>query len=136
MGGKSVEHTAVVFYKWESVGKITGPTPEQKLLATITDLPALVLDPPESLTLSAGKPGRPRVLVTRFDGAKTPLTIEPEPELPGVRFDNNTLQPGDTQVELRVTASGAVKPGWFRLRAGGVVSPPIELKGEGGKDEE
>ena len=84
--------------------------------------------------------GRLRVLVTSYDDAKTPLktplTIEPEPELPGVRFDNNTLQPGGTQVELRVTASGAVKPGWFRLRAGGVVSPPIELKGEGGKDEE
>jgi len=136
MGGKSVEHTAVVFYKWESVGKITGPTPEQKLLATITDLPALVLEPPESLTLSAGKPSRLRVLVTRFDDAKQPLTLEPEPELPGVRFDNNTLQPGDTQVELRVTASGAMKPGWFRLRAGGVLSPPIELKGEGAKDEE
>jgi len=76
------------------------------------------------------------VLVTGFDGPKTPLTLEPEPELPGVRFHNNTLQPGGTQVELRVTASGAVKPGWFRLRAGGVASPPIELKGEGAKDEE
>jgi hypothetical protein len=136
MGGKSVEHSAVVFYKWESVGKITGPTPEQKLLATITDLPAVVLDPPESLTLSAGKPSRLRVLVTRFDGAQTPLTLEPEPEIPGVKFENNTLQPGGTQVELRVTASGTVKPGWFRLRAGGAVSPPIELKVAGAKDEE
>jgi hypothetical protein len=96
----------------------------------------VVLDPPESLTLSAGKPSRLRVLVTRFDGAKTPLTFEPEPQLPGVTFENNTLQPGGTLIELRVSASVAVKPGWFRLRAGGAVSPPIELKGEGAKDEE
>jgi hypothetical protein len=136
MEGKTVEHTAVVFYKWESAGKITGPIAEQQLLATITDLPPVVLDPPESFTLPEGKPGRLRVLVTRFDGAKTPLTVEPEPALPGVKFENNVLPPGATQVELRVTASGKVKPVWFHLRAGSAVSPPIELKMEAGNEGE
>jgi hypothetical protein len=136
MNGKVVEHSAVVCYEWESVGKISGPTPEQKLLAAITDLPPVVLEPPESLTLEQGKPSRIRVLVKRFDGGKTPLTLEPEPALPGVKIENNVLEPGATQVDLRVTASAKVAPGWFHLRAGDAVSPPIELKSESDKDEE
>ncbi|HYM09199.1 MAG TPA: PPC domain-containing protein [Bryobacterales bacterium] len=134
MNGKTVEHTAEVFYQWESVGKITGPITEQKLLATVTTLPPVVLEPPDTVTLKAGKQARVRVLVQRFDGGKTPLTLEPEPALPGVKVENNVAQPGASQVvELRLTAAGAVKPGWFRLRAGAAVSPPIELKRE--KDE-
>jgi hypothetical protein len=132
LDGKTIEHNADVFYRWESVGKVTGPTDEQKLLVTITDLPAVVLEPPETLSLSPGKPGRLRVLVTRFDGAKTPLTIAPDPELPGVQFDHNVLEPGATQIDLRVTASGKV----FRLRVGESVSPPIQLKSGAAKDEE
>ena len=136
MDGKRIEHNAEVFHRWESVGKVTGPTDEQKLLVTITDLPAVVLDPPETLSLSPGKPSRLRVLVTRFDGGKTPLTIAPDPPLPGVQFERNVLEPGATQIELRVTASGKVPSGGFRLRAGESVSPPIQLKSGGAKDEE
>ena len=136
MDGKTTEHSAEVFYRWESVGKITGPTEEQKILVTITDLPPIVLEPPETLSLSPGKPGRLRVLVTRFDGGKTPLTIAPDPELPGVQFERNVLEPGATQIELRVTASGKVPSGSFRLRAGESVSPPIQLKSGAARDEE
>jgi len=46
------------------------------------------------------------------------------------------LEPGATQIELRVTASGKVPSGGFRLRAGESVSPPIQLKSGGAKDEE
>ena len=136
LDGKTIEHNAKVFYRWESVGKITGPTDEQKLLVTITDLPRVVLEPPETLSLSPAKPGRLRVLVTRFDGGKTPLTITPDPELPGVQFERNVLEPGATQIELRVTASGPVPSAVFRLRAGESVSPPIQLKRGAAKDEE
>ena len=136
MDGKTIDHNAEVFYRWESVGKITGPTDEQKLLVTITDLPPVVLEPPETLSLSPGKPGRLRVLVTRFDGGKTPLPIAPDPELPGVRFERNVLEPGATQIELRVTAAGKVSSRPFRLRAGESFSPPIQLKSGAAKDEE
>jgi len=136
MEGRTVDHIAEILYKWESAGKVTGPIEKQELLATIIDLPPVVLDPPETLTLSSGKPGRLRVLVSRFDGGKTPLTLVPEPALPGVKFENNVLPPGANQIELRVTASNAIKAGQFRLRTAGAVSPPVEVKAAGGREEE
>jgi len=126
--GHTVEHDGEVQYKWESVGKVSGPIEDQQLVATISDLPPVLLEPPESLTLTPGKPARFRVLVTRFDGGKTPLLVEPETPLDGVKFENNELAPGASQVEMRVTASGRIKPGTFRLKAGPGISPAITLR--------
>jgi quinohemoprotein amine dehydrogenase alpha subunit-like protein len=126
--GRTVEHGGEVQYKWESVGKVSGPIEDQKLVATITDLPPVLLEPPESLTLTLGKAARFRVLVTRFDGGKTPLTVEPEMPLAGVEFGNNVLEPGASQIEMRVTASDRIKPGTFRLKAGPGISPAITLR--------
>jgi hypothetical protein len=135
LAGRSVEHGGEVQYKWESVGKVSGPIEDQQLVATISDLPPVLLESPESLTLTPGKPARFRVLVTRFDGAKIPLTIEPEMPLEGVKFENNVLAPGASQVELRVTASDRFKPGSFRLKAGPGISPVINLRaGQGSED--
>ena len=130
MEGKTAEHTAEVLYLWESVGKITGPVEDQQLAATITDLPPILLETPETLTLQSGKPARLKVRVKRFDGGKTSLTIEPDPVLEGVKFDGNVLEPGSSQLELRVSAGGPVKATSFRLRTGAALSPPIELKSE------
>ena len=103
---------------------------DQQLAATITDLPPILLETPETLTLEPGKPARLKVRVKRFDGGKTPLTIEPDQVLEGVKFDGNVLEPGSSQLELRVSAGGTVKATSFKLRAGAAVSPPIELKSE------
>ena len=130
MDGKVVEHTAEVLYLWESVGKITGPTEDQQVMATVTALPAALLDAPQSLVLTPGKVARMKVRVERFDGGKDPLRIEPEPALPGVKFENNVIEPGASQIELRVSAVGPVAAKAFRLRAGGAASPQIELQTE------
>lgn len=130
MDGKTAEHTAQVLYLWESVGKITGPTEDQQVLATVTALPAVLLDSPESLSLAPGKVARMKVRVERFDGGKDPLKIEPDPALPGVKFDNTVIEPGTTQIEVRVSATGPVTAKDFRLHAGAVVSPRIELQVE------
>ena len=130
MDGKTVEHGAEIQYLWESVGKVTGPLEAQELVATVTELPNVLLETPENLSLSTGKVARLKVHVKRFDGGKTPLTIEPEPVLEGVKFENNVLDPGASQAELRVSASAPIAVKSFRLRAGGAVSPPIELKME------
>jgi len=37
---------------------------------------------------------------------------------------------------LKLTASGPFKPGWFKLRAGAAVSPPIELKEQTSQEDE
>jgi hypothetical protein len=116
------------------VAKVSGPIEEQQLVATVTELPNVLLETPESLALSSGKVARLKVRVKRFDGGKTPLTIEPEPALEGVKFENNVLEPGSSQIEMRVSAATAPAVKSFRLRAGGAVSPPIELKMEAAEE--
>ena len=128
VNGRTIEHTAEVLYKWESVGKVTGPTNDQTLLATVTELPPILLEPPDSLTLIPGKPARLRVLVKRYDGSTAPLTIEPAAPLDGVQWTNNVLKEGANQVEIRLTVSQPVKAKTIILRAGEALSPPIEIK--------
>ncbi len=128
VNGRTIEHTAEVLFKWESVGKVTGPTTDQMLLATVTELPPILLEPPDSLTLIPGKPARLRVLVKRFDGSTAPLTIEPAAPLEGVQWSNNVLKEGANQVEIRLTVLQPVTAATLRLRAGEALSPPIEIK--------
>jgi hypothetical protein len=130
-----VEHEARVIFRWGSAGKITGPTEEQALLATVADLPPLLLEPPESVALAPGKPARLRVLVSRFDGGLKPLTLEPDVPIPGLKIENNTVAPGANQAELRLTAEGEIR-GALRLRAGQTRSPEIELRPDTGSEEE
>jgi hypothetical protein len=129
LGGRTVEHGAEIQYKWDTVGKVSGPIEDQQLVATVAELPPVLLELPGTLVLLAGKPVRFRVLVTRFDGGKTPLTVDPETPIEGVKFENNVLAPSASQVELRITATGQIKPGSFRLKAGPGLSPRITLRG-------
>ena len=98
--GKVVEHTAVILYWWEHVGKVTGAVEEQKLVATVTDLPAVVFEAPEALSVAQGKVARLRVQVRRYDDGKSPLKIEPESPIDGVKFESNELPPGMVTAEL------------------------------------
>jgi hypothetical protein len=137
LDGRAVEHGAEVQYKWESVGKVSGPIEDQQLIFTIAELPPVLLDAPDNLTVSVGKPARFRVLVTRFDGGNTPLTVESDTPLEGVKFENNVLAPGASQIELRITAAGRIKPVSFRLKAGPGLSQRIALRsGQGEEDDQ
>lgn len=126
--GKVLEHTAEILYWWEHVGKVTGAVEDQKLVATVTALPPVVFEPPESVSLAPSKVARLQFLLRRYDDGKSPLKIEPETPIEGVTFEGTEVPPGKPNVELKLTAAGSFKPGWFRLRAGSAVSPPIELK--------
>jgi hypothetical protein len=132
--GRVVEHDAEILYKWESVGRVTGPISDQTLLATVTDLPPVMIEAPDRLTISAGKPARLRVRVIRFDAAQSSLPVEPESPVDGLKFENNVLAPGAEQLEIRVIASGSVKPGAFRLRAGPALSERIAFRMENQKE--
>ena len=136
MDGKVVEHTAEILYWWEHVGKVTGAVEEQKLVATVTDLPAVVFEAPESVSIAPGKVSRLQFLVRRYDDGKSTLKIEPEMPVAGVKFENNDVPPGKPNAELKLTATSAFKPGWIKLRAGTSVSPPIELKAKTQEDEQ
>jgi hypothetical protein len=136
MDGKVVERTAEILYWWEHVGKVTGSVEEQKLVATVTDLPAVVFEAPESVSIAPGKVARLQFLVRRYDDGRSTLKIEPESPIEGVKFDNNELPPGKPNAELKLTAANAFKAGWFKLRAGSSVSPPIELKVQTSQEDE
>lgn len=136
MDGKVVEHTAEILYWWEHVGKVTGAVEEQKLVATVTDLPAVVFEAPESVSIAPGKVSRLQFLVRRYDDGKSTLKIEPEMPVAGVKFENNDVPPDKPNAELKLTATSAFKPGWIKLRAGTSVSPPIELKAKTQEDEQ
>jgi len=136
MDGRTVEHAAEILFRWESAGKVTGPTAEQQLLATVTELPPVVLEAPESLAVKPGETARLRVLVKRFSGTPETMTLEPDRPVPGVEWSNNVVEAGASQVEVRVTASKQVKAGVFRLRAGGALSPPIRLETSGTEEGE
>jgi len=126
--GRVVEHTAEILYWWEHVGKVTGSVEDQKILATVTDLPAVVFEPPESVSIAPGKVARLQFLVRRYDGGKSSLRIEPESRMEGITFEGAEVPPGTPNVQLKLKADPSFKPGWFQLRAGSSVSPPIELK--------
>jgi hypothetical protein len=141
LDGKLVEHRAEVLYWWERVGKVSGPVEDQKLIVTVTDLPPVVLEvnhnsrpgtfePAEFISLSPGKVARLPILVRRYDGSDTPLTLEPESPVEGLKFEDNVLPPGKLICELKLRAGQAFKPGRFRLRAGSSISPPITLTPE------
>ena len=136
MDGRVVEHTAEILYWWEHVGKVTGSVEEQKLVATVTDLPAVVFEAPESVSIAPGKVSRLQFLVRRYDDGQSTLRIEPETPIVGVKFENNEVPPGKPNAELKLTATSAFKPGWIKLRAGTSVSPPIELKVKTQEDEQ
>ncbi len=136
MNGKVVEHTAEILYWWEHVGKVTGAVEDQKILATVTDLPAVVFEPPESIAIAPGKVARLQFLVRRYDDGSSPLRIEPETPIPGVKFEGNEVPPGKPNAELKLTATSSFQPGWIRLRAGNSLSPPIELKAKTSQEDE
>ncbi len=131
MGDREVEHTAEVLYRWGSVGPIMGRTTEQQLVVTVTNLPPLILETPEKLTIAPGKAGRLKVIATRFgDAPKLPLTLIPRSLPPGVQMESNVLPPAAHQIELPLKSSESAVPGTYSLvlESGSVSSPPIELK--------
>ena len=134
--GRVVEHKADVIYRWGSVGKIKGPTARQELLVTVTDLPPVVIETPETFSLLPGKTSRLKVIAARFDDVRTPLKLELDSLPPGITLSNNIVAPGANQTEIMLTLSDQVKTGAYpiRLQAGNVVSPPIELKISTGED--
>ena len=136
MDGKVVEHTAEILYWWEHVGKVTGAVEDQKVIATVAELPAVVFEAPEAVAIAPGKVTRLQFLVRRYDDGKSTLRIEPDAPIEGVKFENNELPPGKPNAELKLTATGSFKPGWFKLRAGSSVSPPIELKLQTSQEDE
>jgi len=52
------------------------------------------------------------------------------------KYENNEVPPGKPNAELKLTAAGSFKAGWFKLHTGSSISPPIELKAKTQEDEQ
>ncbi len=127
--GKVVEREAEILFRWGSVGKIYGPTTDQELLAAVTDLPPLILETPENLSVAPGKIGRLKVIATRFAGSDGAIALTPHSLPSGVTIENGTIPPGTPLADLLVKVSETAAPGKYPLilQAGRTSSPPIEL---------
>ncbi len=129
VAGKVVERSAEILFRWGAVGTISGPTTEQRLLAAVTDLPPVILETPESFSVTAGKGGRLKVIATRYAEPEAPLVLEPESLPSGVTLSNNVIPSGTPRADLILNVSETAEPGTYPLIlwAGNVSSPPIEL---------
>ena len=127
--GKVVERSAEILFRWGAVGTISGPTTEQRLLAAVTDLPPVILETPESFSVTAGKGSRLKVIATRFAEPEAPLVLEPESLPSGVTLSNNVIPSGTPRADLILNVSETAKPGTYPLVlwAGKVSAPPIEF---------
>ena len=129
VAGKVVERSAEILFRWGSVGTIRGPTTDQQLLAAVTDLPPVILETPESLSVTAGKTSRLKVIATRFAEPEAAIALQPESLPGGVTLSNNVIPSGTPRADLILNVSETAKPGTYPLvlEAGNVSSPPIEL---------
>ena len=132
-GGKEVEREAEILFRWGSVGKIYGPTTDQELLAAVTDLPPVILETPENVSIAPGKIGRLKVIATRFAEPEAAIALKPRSLPSGVTMENSVIPPGTPLVDLLVKVSETAAPGKYPLilQAGSTSSPPIELTIEG-----
>jgi hypothetical protein len=105
-------------------------------LTTVTDLPAVIFEVPESISVAPGKVTRLQFLLRRYDGGKSPLKIDAVAPIDGITFEGQEAPPDKPNMELKVIAAGSFEPGRFQLRAGSSVSPPIELKVKTSQEDE
>ncbi len=128
-GGRVVEREAEILFRWGSVGKIYGPTTDQELLAAVTDLPPLILETPENISVAPGKTGRLKVIATRFAEPDGAISLTPHSLPNGVTIADSTIPPGTPRVDLLMKVSETAAPGKYplTLRTGSTSSPPIEL---------
>ena len=129
MNGRTVEHSAAAVFSSNYIARLSGPLAATEQLASVTDLPPVVVDVPQNFGITVGKTDKLKVQVRRYDGGATPLKIEPDSLPKGVTLENNVLEPGAGQVELRFITAKDAKPGKHTLsfQVGEVKTPNIEI---------
>lgn len=125
--GKTIEHTLDVLYRSDTD---LGRANVGEWLASVTGLPPIVLTVPENSSVEAGKTAKLEVNAQRFDEATEPIAIEMKPAVDGVTLRNTLLAPGAGRIEIQMQVAAGATPGNYPvvLMAGGVSSPPIDLK--------
>ncbi len=104
MDGRTVEREAYTQYGWKINQKIIGDAQTGVLEATVADLPQLVFDTPDKISVTPGQPGTIRAIVARLDEGNGPLEVSAlTPD--GVVVEPVIVKDGATVATLTVTSS-------------------------------
>ena len=127
--GKVVEHSQVLVYPASFFAQLSGPIPGAEVVASVTDLPPVVMNVPQAFGVTAGKNDKLKVPILRFDGEKAPLPVRVLSLPKGVTVEEIALAPGFSQVELRFQTEKQVQAGKhvITVKAGDIESQPIDL---------
>jgi hypothetical protein len=137
MDGRVVERELIPQYWFAPLTRIMGFSETSEMYATVADLPRLVLETPERVTIRPAGDAAVQVVVNRMDGGTSPLELRPTKMSAGLSIEPKTVQPGATLADLRVRASG---PGPFSAIIEGTAdgrvlgrSHPIEFEVRAGR---
>jgi hypothetical protein len=130
--GKVVEKEGWTRYRWS--GKAWMDAETRNLLATIADPPLLVLETPNTVTISNKEESTFELLVKRFDGGADPLVLAAGEGAPGLEISSDPVPAGASKARVKVRCKGSAAASLVLLgTAGGRVlgrSPEIRLERE------
>jgi hypothetical protein len=104
--GRVVEHEVMPRYWFRSRRKIFGFSQTQELYTTVADLPELVLEVPDRISVPANGEETVQIIISRFDEGTAPLELKAAALPEGLSIDPVTVRPGATLADLKVAASG------------------------------
>ena len=105
MDGRKVEHAVEANYWWGPTQKIWGPAETAPLWATVADAPLVVMDVPDRVPATRGKPGTVKIIITRLDSSEAPMQLRAVEARTGLALQPVTVQAGATLADIPFTAS-------------------------------
>jgi hypothetical protein len=132
MEGRVVERELIPRYWFAPLKRIIGYSQAAEMYATVADLPPLVLEMPDRVTIPPAGEGRLQIVVSRLDDGTAPLELRPVSLSAGLTIEPVEVRAGATLADLIITASG---PGPFSAIIEGISegkvlgqSHPVEIE--------
>jgi hypothetical protein len=136
MDGRVVEHEVIPRYWFKPLTRIMGPAQSPELYATVADLPQVVFETPDRISLRLGEQKTIQVVITRLDGGGEPMELRPVDPPEGLVIEPVMVRAGATLADAKVTisAGGPFSVALEGISAGKLLgrSHPIEIAVSGG----
>jgi hypothetical protein len=136
MDSRVVEHEVIPRYWFKPLTRIMGPAQSPELYATVADLPQVVLETPDRISLRIGEQKTIQVVITRLDGGGEPMELRPVEPPEGLVMEPVMVRAGATlaDAKVKVSAGGPFSVVLEGIAAGKFLgrSHPIEIAVSGG----